>query len=209
MWLTTIFKDFCLALTDLLFPLRNTASIVRDCTPQTFGKFLAPHLSKEGHVGLLPYRHSVVRAAILEAKFHKNPKACALLNTVLADYLVSLREDRHLLDASACVILPVPLSAHRYRERGYNQVEEVLKQTLIAYDTKSLIRVKDTKPQTSLSKKARLSNVTDAFVTQGAFQDGVTYIVVDDVTTTGATLNEIAHILKRKGVRVVTLALAY
>ena len=209
MWLTSVLKDISLALADIVFPLRNTASLVRDCTPQTFGKLLIPHFSKAGHIGLLPYRHSVVRAVILEAKFHRNPKAYSLLGAVFTDYVNSMREDMQALHTTSYAILPVPLSENRYRERGYNQVEEVLKSTPLSYDTNSLIRVKDTKPQTTLSKKARMTNVTDAFITRGAFQDGVTYIAVDDVTTTGATLTEIANTLKKKNVCVVTLALAY
>ena len=209
MWLTSVLKDISLTLADTVFPLRNTASLVRDCTPQTFGKLLSPHLSRDGHIGLLPYRHSVVRAVILEAKFHRNPKAYSLLAAVFTDYVNSLREDMHALHSTSYIILPVPLSESRHRERGYNQVEEVLKSTPLSYDTKSLLRIKNTKPQTTLSKKARLSNVTDAFITQGDFQDGVTYIIVDDVTTTGATLSEIKNLLQKQHVRVITLAFAY
>lgn len=209
MWLTNALKGIGLALSDVIFPLRNTASLVRDVTLETFRKLLTPHLLPSGHTGLLPYRYAIVRAVILEAKFHRNPKAFSLLGSILTEYIDSLQEEMHILNPGEYTVVPIPLSTHRYRERGYNQIEEVLKSASISYDNRAIIRIQDTKPQTSLSKKARTTNVKDAFVTRGTFQRGATYIVVDDVTTTGATLNEIGTILRNQNLSVVTLALAY
>lgn len=209
MWLTDTLRSIGVVFSDTVFPLRNTASLVRDVTPETFAKLLTPHLLPSGHIGLLPYRYTIVRAVILEAKFHRNPKAFSLLGTILTEYLDSMREEMHLLNPGEYTIVPIPLSTTRYRERGYNQVEEVLKCISISYNNRAIIRIQDTKPQTSLSKSARMTNVRNAFVTRGTFHMGTTYIVVDDVTTTGATLNEVATIFRSERVSVVTLALAY
>jgi ComF family protein len=110
--------------------------------------------------------------------------------------------------------IPVPLHRRRLRERGFNQslllaraVSEHLGSRL---DYLSLVRRKYTAPQTGLSKEKRKRNVKDAFllVNPGGVKGGV-ILLVDDVFTTGHTLNECARTLKRSGARtVICLTLA-
>jgi ComF family protein len=105
------------------------------------------------------------------------------------------------------VIVPVPLSRERLRERGFNQAVEIarpLARTLrLPLDTTRLVRVQDAVPQSRLPWRARQGNVRNAFACRDDFS-GKAVIVVDDVMTTGATLDAVARTLKDHGAVRVT-----
>lgn len=106
----------------------------------------------------------------------------------------------------ACLI-PVPLHKARKRERGFNQSEIVAESLGTELDLKVekdvLIRIKNTKDQTKLSIEERKRNVAGAFQVQDKQKilQGKKIILVDDVITTGATLNECAKVLKQAGAK--------
>ena len=103
------------------------------------------------------------------------------------------------------LLLPVPLHRSRLRERGYNQALELARPIgrhwKVPVDAFALKRVRPTAAQMQLPAKQRLKNVRGAF----ALRDGVrlpeSVAVVDDVMTTGATVSEIAKLLRRSGVK--------
>jgi competence protein ComFC len=101
------------------------------------------------------------------------------------------------------VVAPVPLSLARIAERGYNQAALIAFPISIGlkipYQAKLLRKVRDTRSQVGLSHDGRLANVVDAFTVDGLKISGKRVLLVDDVTTSGATLNECARVLKRAG----------
>jgi len=109
--------------------------------------------------------------------------------------------------SSTCVLVPIPLAARKFRQRGYNQ------SLLLAYGLAKkfslpvadvLRRKKETKPQFGLQKDERKKNIKDAFILKGAIpSDVATVLLIDDVLTTGATLMEASKLLKQCGVREV------
>ena len=105
------------------------------------------------------------------------------------------------------LIIPVPLYRARERERGFNQAELIACGLGLPMKTRLLRRHKNTPTQTGLSRNERKRNLAGAF----EMREDVTgtVIVVDDVYTTGSTMNEIARTLKRAGaerVEVLTVA---
>lgn len=100
------------------------------------------------------------------------------------------------------LVLPVPLSRARLRERGFNQALEIARPLAHALglplDATSLVRTRETPPQSRLPWRVRQRNVRHAFACTRDFS-GMTLIVVDDVMTTGATLNAVARTLKDHG----------
>jgi ComF family protein len=117
-------------------------------------------------------------------------------------------------DSEGLLIMPVPIHRRRLRERGFNQslllarhVSNRLKSEL---DFLSLRRLKYTAPQTGLDREQRQRNVRGAFdVASPPTVRGRNVLLVDDVATTGNTLNECARVLIRSGCKsIVGLALA-
>jgi ComF family protein len=113
----------------------------------------------------------------------------------------------HVL-AGADAVVPVPLHRRRLRERGFNQSDDLARglglPILVA-----LRRTRNTPPQVELPAATRRTNVRDAFVVAregdsvtGRLANGI-LVLVDDVTTTGATLEACAHVLRQAGAREV------
>ena len=105
------------------------------------------------------------------------------------------------------VIIPVPLHKKRRRKRGYNQSEiiaEILgKLTHLPVETKMLERIKHTRPQKELNHKERQKNLQHAFDVKKGWKVPQNVLVIDDIYTTGSTVDEIAKLLKEKGVQKV------
>ena len=100
------------------------------------------------------------------------------------------------------LVIPLPLAPRRLAERGFNQAsllgERVSKTLAIRFEARGMLRVRETPPQSGLSREARLKNVRGAFDCANRL-DGLRVAVVDDVMTTGATLSEAARALKKAG----------
>lgn len=99
-------------------------------------------------------------------------------------------------------IIPMPLSPARLRERGFNQAQEIARvvsrATGIKLAAEACRRVRDSAPQATLPWKERARNIRGAFVCD-ADLSGMRVAVIDDVLTTGATLNELARNLRKAG----------
>ncbi len=122
---------------------------------------------------------------------------------VLADCLHRMLDDASRPDC----IVPMPLHPARIRDRGFNHAAEiargVARQRDLRLDLDLCRRVRDTPPQMQLKYDARRRNVRDAFACSGAVH-GLHVAVVDDVMTTGTSLDELAATLKRAGAREVS-----
>jgi ComF family protein len=127
----------------------------------------------------------------------------------LADELLALAAE----ELGVPLLIPIPMHPDRYKERGHNQTEVLCEAALphlqgaFEYKKDALKRVVDTLHQQGLARSKRLKNVEGSMVAQGV--EGRVCIVVDDVTTTGATLTEAKRALLAAGARRVhSVALA-
>lgn len=159
------------------------------------------------------YKCRVIRSA-----FVFNTSSRALVHALkyaradyLAGYMGGLMAERfkkypELADAE--LVIPVPLYPKKNRRRGYNQSELLAKafgpKVGLTADTVSLSRVRDTVSQTTLGRRGRLLNMAGAFSCNNrAAVKGKTILLIDDVATTGATLEGCAEALKRAGAKKV------
>jgi len=208
---------------DFLFPPRVDEFALRAISLDDFLALVAPHLvndTRPSTIMLLPFSDARVRMAIHEAKYRGNQHAFMLLSSALADYLRDI--DDAGFGTSSVVIVPVPLGKERHQERGFNQVEEIAQRALLdmgeerkfKIDAALLERTRETVSQVSLPRRKREENMRGAFrVVHGATQridPACTYLVIDDVITTGATIQAAIEALKDAGAEhIIPLALAH
>src|SRR5688572_3258571 len=183
-----------------------------------------PHCTTCGHpfYGILEGERMCVKCEGLEPAFHqgrtavlfKGPARSLVIELkyhralhVLVDMAEIFRRSGALLDgARGAVLVPVPLHPRKERERGYNQA--ILLANALASVAGSgtssellLQRVVDTQTQTAFDRRTRMANLKNAFaLAPGAhINPALKYILVDDVFTTGSTLNSCARALRRAG----------
>ena len=167
----------------------------RDLQP-SFGKGRALFLST-----------GVARSFIHDVKYHGD-------RTLLGDLplLIPSNPDfsNHLEDA---VLVPVPLHRRRLRQRGYNQSVWIADALSACFDIRLkvepiLVRTRNTRTQTRLSREARMANVKNAFALKPRtrLDKSKRYVVVDDVFTTGSTLDACAGVLLEAGLEEVDVA---
>lgn len=144
-------------------------------------------------------KKGVLKKLIEELKYHYSEETALILANFLKEKLKLLKTENQ-------IIIPVPLHSKRIKERGFNQAEALLK-AINEKQTKALKRIVNTEKQAHLNKSERLKNVKDAFATNEKYINEIQnnhIILIDDVCTTGATLNECAKVLKEKGAGNIT-----
>ncbi len=187
---------------DIFVPPRHTERLVKTLTREA----LFDIETAQG----LPYQDPGTAALVWEIKYYGNRAAAALAGESLAPRILECMGE----EIGVPLLIPVPMHAARLRERGHNQTELLCSAALahltgIDYAPRALERVVDTPHQQGLERRTRLRNVKNSMRARGAVKDRAC-IVIDDVTTTGATLEEARRALKKAGARSVhTVALAY
>ncbi len=138
-----------------------------------------------------------MRDLLLAFKYHRSKH-------VLHDLAAVVQANEHFrgfLDGA--VLVPVPLHPRKERERGFNQARllaDLLARQVPGATVRSLLRrIVDTPTQTRLDRDQRRTNLKNAFAfaPDGTIESGDRYVLVDDVFTTGATLNACAGVLRR------------
>jgi ComF family protein len=168
------------------------------------GERTCPHCAglepvfREGRTAVL-FR-GPARALVIELKYHRGLH-------VLADMEEIFRRASGLCDyVRGAVLVPVPLHPRKLRERGYNQallLAEMLVRSAAGTTAVAplLRRLVDTESQTAFDRQTRMGNLKNAFALarDADLNPGLRHILVDDVFTTGSTLNSCARVLRHAG----------
>ncbi len=145
----------------------------------------------------------VVRKAIVGSKY--GPRNFHALE-FLSDFVISLLLEVGFNPGREPVVVPIPLTQKKYKQRGFNQ-SEVIAKTLskrfnLAYEN-SLVRISGDISQRGLSKRKRKDNVEGVFICPPEKVIGKDIVLVDDVCTTGSTFLSATKALKERGARFV------
>ncbi len=162
---------------------------------------------------LYDYRHPPIKKAVWLIKYNGKKKLVSVFaETLYGRILEELSDLKTMENFQNAVLIPIPLSKKRQRERGFNQAEllceEIIKLDDSGYlklDKNILIKQKETEHQARIKDRStRLNNLAGSFeVKSGASLKGRNIILIDDVTTTGATLSEARKALRSSGARKV------
>ncbi len=167
--------------------LQNSSSICQNCI------IIQPTFKS---VRSYAYFDGGLRNAIHRLKYQRDMAIGVAFSTML----LSLQ---HQLQWRFELIIPVPLSETRFKQRGYNQSALIAYPFSLGcgkeYSSKALRRIRDTESQINLSRAERKTNVMSAFSAQQNKIQRKTILLIDDVFTTGATLNSCASALLNAG----------
>lgn len=175
---------------DFLFPPSESMLILRafrDVSPLIYYEPMQPN----GVTALSHYGTPFVKASITAGKFEHNETALKRLGILLKHHLAQTATD---WQPKETIFVPIPLHTERQTKRGYNQVDVLLKAGLAGTDFRQyhlLERTKHTSPQSHLARTDRLNHLKDAFTYRPKPIDWKAVrlvVLVDDVSTTGSTL---------------------
>jgi len=171
-------------------------------------------------ISLFNYRDKNIKKALWGLKYSNKVEVAKILAGVLYDRILEELADRKLFDNFVDpLLIPIPLSKKSLRKRGFNQVELIAREIVtldnnnsFTLDTNVLYKIKDTKNQMSIKdKQERLTNLRGAFDIKNKEKiEQKNIILLDDIQTTGATLNEAKKVLKNAGARnIISFTIAH
>lgn len=215
------FPEICLCCNDYL--ATNESIICLTCRhdlPLTNFSFEENNLIEKSFYGRIPlqtatslfyfFKKGNVQCLIHELKYKKQQQVGTLIGDWLGDQLI----ESERFETIDCII-PVPLHRKKLKKRGYNQVttfgESLAKKLAIPYYENILIRVSSTKTQTKKLRFDRWKNVHELFQIQNNFVlENKHVLLIDDVITTGATLEACYEALnKTKNLKISIACMAY
>jgi ComF family protein len=148
-----------------------------------------------------------LKRVIAQCKYHNQPQLGYHLGTLLGQTWLATTPYN-----SPIIAIPIPLHPDKQRQRGFNQAELIAKgfchRTGITLN-RSLLRTKATAAQFQFSPAARRQNLTDAFQLKSEHKlQGRSIILIDDIYTTGATINAASQVLQTARVNMVGIAVS-
>ncbi|OGI95361.1 hypothetical protein A2917_02230 [Candidatus Nomurabacteria bacterium RIFCSPLOWO2_01_FULL_42_17] len=217
--------SFLNTILNIIFPLKcivcgeNGKDFCLECLSD------APPAQRESEKWIFPiydYRHPPIKKALWLLKYKGKKRLANIFAEVLYEKILEELADLSVMENfKNALLIPIPLSKKRRRERGYNQAELICKELIklnhlrYSVDGKSnfslenniLIKPRETEHQARIhNRKERLKNIVGSFSiknveTNANLLKNRNIILIDDITTTGATLNEARKTLKNAGAR--------
>ncbi len=219
----------------LLFPEREQEKTVADFTLADFADLPSPTSQLPGIVSLFSYKDPRVQALIWELKYHRNSRAIGLVAQALAERIVKeveretereigdAKDSENGLETFSFILTTIPLTPERLRERTYSQTDLLCREIVkimptlspspdlnLTYNPTIARKIRHTDRQNKTANRGeRLTNLQGAFEAS-TIAANTHIILIDDVTTTGATLYELSRTLKTAGAReIIAFTLAH
>lgn len=212
---------------DILFPAKCLScgkTGVDLCIPCLIDSPRAERESEKWIFPLYDYRHPPIKKALWCLKYKGRRRLAKLFAEIIYEAIIEeLSEMSILQNFTKPTLIPIPLSAKRYRERGFNQAELICRELIkinnlsqeknqklsLVIENNVLIKPIDGEHQALIKdRNTRLKNMAGSFAIKNSKQkeelngiEGRNIILIDDITTTGATLNEARKTLKKAGAR--------
>lgn len=180
---------------------------------------LANEIKNYKYKAVYQYKNKLLRKAIWAIKYNKNKKIIEKFSGILYEFILeNVTDELSFSNFSSPLFIPIPMHKNNLRERGYNQsvliLEEIIKIDKgnnfdVSFD--ALIKEKETPHQSKLkNRKDRLNNLKNCFFANEQLVKNRNIILIDDVITTGTTMDEASKTLRNAGAkRVIGFSLAH
>ena len=211
------YMHFLNTILDIVFPAKcmlcgkDGADLCLDCLRD------APAAERESAKWIFPlydYRHPSIKKSLWLLKYKGKKRLAKLFAEIVYDKILEeLSELSVMENFTEPILIPIPLSPKRRRERGFNQAELICRELIkinnlrdsvdMKLETGALVKPKDTEHQARIKdRRERLKNIIGSFaVKNDARIKNKNIILIDDITTTGATLAEAKKVLRQSGAR--------
>lgn len=192
---------------DFIFPPNRNEVEIRNISKEViYNKY---SFKNEWNSSIYPYQVPIIKELVWQIKYKNNKKAIEIAGYSL--YCELIKHNQPLL------LIPIPISKERRRERGYNQceimIDEIIKldkDKIFKKDFNFIIRNRNIEKQTHKNRKERIVNSQKIFSLVKSIDKNQKIVVIDDVTTTGSTLNEANRCLNEAGYNnIMNLTLAH
>lgn len=202
---------------DTIFPKSELEIELENCDPSLFANNIQREFHEKNNIiSLLSYKSKSTKELIHLIKYTANRNAIEVGAIIL--YEAILDELSEVLEGKKPILTPIPATKYRMKEHGFNQAEllaikvmEIGASEFLDFEPNLINRIHGKKRQTQMKgRNERLNNMNREFFVNSDVVSGRTLIVIDDITTTGATLLEAKRALKEAGARkVICIALAH
>ena len=208
---------------DIVFPVKciacgkNGVDLCLSCLSE------APGAERESAKWIFPlydYRHPTIKKSLWLLKYKGKKRLANIFAEIIYDKILEELSDLSMLENFVePILIPIPLSRKRLRERGYNQAQLICEELIkinnlrhgvdVQLENNILIKIKETEHQARIKDRhARLKNIIGSFAIKNTEENvrkikSKNIILIDDVLTTGATLSEAKKTLKQWGARKV------
>lgn len=208
---------------DIVFPVKcilcrkSGVDLCLDCLKDT------PAAERECAKWIFPlydYRNPIIKKSLWLLKYKGKRRLANVFAEIIYDKILEELSELSILENFVePILIPIPLSPKRYRERGYNQAQLICEELIkinnlrhgvdLKLEKNILIKPKETEHQARIkNRNTRLKNLSGSFAIKNSEQNenllkGKNIILIDDIITTGATLSEARKILKQNGARKV------
>jgi len=206
---------------DIIFPTKclSCGQVGRDlCIKCLSESPVAERETAKWIFSLYDYRHPPIKKALWLFKYKGKKRLASIFAEIIYDKILEELSELSVMENFHNVILiPIPLSPKRYQERGYNQAELICKELIkinnlrhgvdLKLESSILIKPKETEHQAHIKDRSnRLKNLSGSFAIKSNESNkspikGRNIILIDDIATTGATLDEAKKTLKKAGAR--------
>lgn len=203
-------------LIDYIFPRNALEKTLQDLTEEDIENIPKSTLDLDNNThALWDYKNPLIKELIWQIKFYENEHLLHLIAPHIAAFIEYVQHNK----PEPYYIVPIPISKRRRETRGFNQTELIIDALLphlsqrekVYYKPNTLVKIKETKHQTGESRKDRLVNLHNSFHVYEQYHVKDKHVLlVDDVTTTGATFLEATKTLRNAGARsVICISLAH
>lgn len=204
---------------DIVFPVKcmlcgkTGMDLCLDCLKE------APSAERESAKWIFPlydYRHPTIKKSLWLLKYKGKKRLVNVFAEIIYDKILEELSELSVMENFVePILIPIPLSPKRYHERGYNQAELICRELIkinnlrdgidLKLENNVLIKIKETEHQARIkNRNIRLKNLIGSFVVKNSeLIKNRNIILIDDITTTGATLSEARKNLKQAGARKV------